>query len=145
MANPNNHVTMIGNLTADPDLRKTTGGVPVCSFRLAANHRYRDRKGEEREDTTFMTVSCWREQAEHVGASLRKGDRAVVVGRLKVRSYEAEEGRTAWVTEIEADDVASSLRWSAAEVQRRQSRAASGRPTSPAGEGAAAPTATAPF
>jgi single-strand DNA-binding protein len=118
MAFESNYVTMIGNLTDDPELRFTPSGAAVCSFRIASNRRYRDRNDQQQEETTFMAVNCWRTLAENVAESLRKGDRAVVIGRVKVRSYEAQDGTTRWVTEIEADEISPSLRWAKASVTK---------------------------
>jgi len=118
MAFESNYVTMIGNLTDDPELRFTGGGTPVCGFRIASNRRFTDRSGQQQEETTFMNVNVWRDLAENVAESLKKGDRAIVIGRLRVRSYDASDGQTKWVTEIEADEVAPSLRWAKASVTR---------------------------
>lgn len=118
MAFESNYVTMIGNLTDDPELRFTPSGAAVCSFRIASNRRYTDKGGQQQEETTFMSVNCWRSLAENVAESLKKGDRAVVIGRLRVRSYEAQDGSTRWVTEIEADEISPSLRWAKAEVTK---------------------------
>jgi single-strand DNA-binding protein len=126
MAYESNFITMIGNLTDDPELRFTQGGVPVCNFRIASSRRFTDRQGNQQEETVFMTVNLWRDMAENVAESLRKGDRAIVIGRVKVRSYENREGQTVWVTEIEADEVAPSLRWARAKVDKTSGSSASG-------------------
>lgn len=118
MAFESNYVTMIGNLTDDPELRFTPSGAAVVNFRIASNRKYTDRNGNQQEDTTFMTVNAWRSLAENIAESLRKGDRAVVIGRIKVRSYDAQDGSTRWVTEIEADEVCPSLRWAKASVAK---------------------------
>ncbi len=118
MAFENNIITVIGNLTDDPDLRFTPGGAAVCSVRLATNRRWRDRDGREQEETTFVTANAWRDLAENVAQSLTKGDRAVVIGRLRIRSYEDRDGQTRWVTEIEADEIAPSLRWARAKPEK---------------------------
>lgn len=119
MAFESNYVTMIGNLTDDPELRFTQGGAAVVNFRIASNRRYKDKNGQDQEDTTFMAVNAWRDLAENAAESLKKGDRAVVIGRIKVRSYEANDGSgTRWVTEIEADEICPSLRWAKATVTR---------------------------
>lgn len=130
-----NIVTFIGNLVEDPTLRFTPAGVPVASLRLASNRRWKDRNGQEQEDTTFMSVNAWRDLAEHAAESVGKGDRVVVIGRLRVRTYE-KDGRTVWVTEIEADEIAPSLKWATASVTR--SRGTGARPQQQA---AAAPSA----
>jgi single-strand DNA-binding protein len=127
MAFESNFITFIGNLTDDPDLRFTPSGAPVCSFRVASNRRWTGRDGQQQEETTFLNANCWRDMAENVAESLSKGDRVIVIGRLKVRSYENREGQTVWVTEIEADEVAPSLRWARTSVSKTSgSGAASG-------------------
>jgi single-strand DNA-binding protein len=118
MAFESNYITFIGNLTEDPELRFTQGGAPVASFRVASNRRYTDRSGNQQEETTFLNVNAWRDLAENAAESLGKGDRVVVIGRVRVRSYENRENQTVWVTEIEADEIAPSLRWARAEVSR---------------------------
>ena len=118
MAFESNYVTFIGNLTDDPELRHTQGGSAVVTLRLASNRRWNDRDGQQQEETTYLNVNCWRDLAENVAATFHKGDRAVAIGRLRVRSYENREGQTVWVTEIEADEVAPSLRWASASIQR---------------------------
>lgn len=118
MAYESNIATMIGNLTDDPELRFTQGGAAVANFTVASNRRYTDRSGGQQEETTFMRVNCWRDMAENVAESLHKGDRVIVIGRIRVRSYEDNTGQTKWITEIEADEVAPSLRWARASVQR---------------------------
>ena len=118
MAYESNFITFIGNLTEDPELRFTGGGTPVVSLRVASNRRWTGRDGQQQEETTFMNVTAWRDLAENAGESLHKGDRVLVIGRVKVRSYENQQGQTVWVTEIEADEIAPSLRWARAQVSR---------------------------
>jgi single-strand DNA-binding protein len=113
-----NFITFIGNLTEDPELRFTGGGTGVATLRVASNRRYTDRSGQQQEETTFLNVNCWRDLAENAAESLSKGDRVIVIGRVRVRSYENQQGQTVWVTEIEADEIAPSLRWARAEVTR---------------------------
>ena len=127
MAFESNFITFIGNLTEDPDLRFTGGGTPVATLRVASNRRFTDRSGQQQEETTFLNVNAWRDLAENAAESLSKGDRVVVIGRVRVRNYENQQGQTVWVTEIEADEIAPSLRWARAEVNRTSgSSAASG-------------------
>jgi single-strand DNA-binding protein len=114
----NNIATFIGNLTDDPEVRMTQGGVPVTTIRIASSRRYTDRDGNQQESTTYMNVVCWRDLAQNVGESLHKGDRVMAIGHLRVRSYENRDGQTVWVTEIEADEVGASLRWASADVKR---------------------------
>ena len=123
MASYDNHVTLIGNLTDDPELRFTANGVAVGSFRLAVTQRRYDQQAGTWKDgeTSFVRVNIWRDQAEHVADSLGKGDRAVVVGRLRTRTWETPEGEKRQVTEVDADEVAPSLRFATAKVERARS------------------------
>jgi single-strand DNA-binding protein len=118
MAN-DNFTVQIGNLTDDPELRFTQNGTPVTNFGLAVNQRIREADGSWRDgDTSFFRVNVWRDQAENTAESLAKGNRAVVVGRLRTRSFETSEGEKRTVAEIDADDVAPSLRWAIAKPER---------------------------
>jgi single-strand DNA-binding protein len=112
------HVTITGNLTDDPDLRFTPNGNPVANFRLAVTARIKDGEGWHDGDTSYFRINVWRQLAEHVADSLSKGDRAVVIGRLKSRSWETPEGERRSVVEVEADEVAPSLRWAIAKPER---------------------------
>ena len=102
-----NAITVIGNLTADPELRYTQTGVAVTNCRIAVNRRMRNSQTNEWEDKLdgYFTVNIWRDHAENVAESLKKGDRVLVMGRLISRSYDDRDGQTKWVTEIEADEV----------------------------------------
>ena len=122
------HVTITGNLTDDPELKFTPNGVAVASFRIAVTPRVRDGETWRDGETSFFRVNAWRDLAEHVGDSLSKGDRAVVIGRLRSRSWETAEGEKRSVVEVEADEVAVSLRWATATVERvrRGEKAAAG-------------------
>jgi single-strand DNA-binding protein len=112
------HVTITGNLTDDPDLRFTPNGHAVANFRLAVTARIKDGEGWRDGDTSFFRVNVWRQLAEHVSDSLAKCDRAVVIGRLKSRSWETPEGDKRSVVEVEADEVGPSLRWAIAKPER---------------------------
>jgi single-strand DNA-binding protein len=112
-----NHVTLVGNLTADPELRATAGGTLRTTFRLAVTPRYRDADGWRDGDATFHTVVCWRQLADHVAASVGKGDRVVVVGRWRQRQYEVD-GVTRTAHEVEADAVGVDLGRYAVTVRR---------------------------
>jgi single-strand DNA-binding protein len=112
------HVTITGNLTDNPELKFTPNGHAVADFRLAVTARVRDGDSWRDGDTSYFRVNVWRQLAEHVTDSLAKGDRAVVIGRLKSRSWETPEGDKRSVVEVEADEVASSLRWAVAKPQR---------------------------
>lgn len=117
MAFETNYVTMIGNVTADPELRFTATGVAVCNVRIASNRKFTKGDGTEGESTLFINGNCWRDLAENVAKTFRKGDRAILIGRLETRSYE-KGGQTVWVTEIECDEVAPSLRWAHADIHK---------------------------
>ena len=112
------HVTITGNLTDDPELKHTPNGNLVANFRLAVTARVRDGEGWRDGETSFFRVNVWRQLAEHVTESLSKGDRAVVIGRLKSRSWETPEGDKRSVVEVEADEVAPRLRWAVAKPER---------------------------
>jgi single-strand DNA-binding protein len=112
------HVTLTGNLTDDPELQHTPNGNLVANFRLAVTARVKDGDSWRDGETSFFRVNVWRQLAEHVAESLTKGDRAVVIGRLKSRSWETPEGDKRSVVEVEADEVAPSLRWAVATLQR---------------------------
>jgi single-strand DNA-binding protein len=112
------HVTITGNLTDDPELKHTPNGAMVANFRIAVTARVRDGETWRDGDTSFFRVNVWRQLAEHVTDSLAKGDRAVVIGRLKSRSWETPEGERLSVVEVEADEVAPSLRWATAKPER---------------------------
>jgi single-strand DNA-binding protein len=133
-----NNVTVVGNLTRDPELRFTPAGAPICTFGIAVNRRYQVN-GEWQEQTSFFNVTCWRDLAHNVAESLEKGSRALVSGRLEQRSWETQdthEKRS--VVEIVADEVGPSLRWATADVKKADRRGAedgggfSGRSATPA-------------
>ena len=108
---PENMTVLVGNLAADPELRYTPKGVPVAQIRLAVNERVRTATGWENGDTSFFNVLVWRDLAEHVAESLHKGDRTIVAGRWRTRSYDTPQGEKRTVTELHADEVGPSLRW----------------------------------
>jgi single-strand DNA-binding protein len=112
------HVTITGNLTADPELKFTPNGAAVANFRIAVTTRVRDGNTWRDGETSFFRVNAWRQLAQHVTDSLSKGDRAVVIGRLRSRSWETPEGEQRSVIEVEADEIAPSLRWAVAKPQR---------------------------
>jgi single-strand DNA-binding protein len=116
-------VTIVGNLTRDPEIRYTTGGAAKASFGVAVSRRWQNRQSNEwEEQTSFFNVVCWREMAENVAESLGKGSRVVVSGRLEQRSWETENGEKRSVVEIVADEVGPSLRWASAQVTRNERR-----------------------
>ena len=112
-----NTVTLTGNLTKDPELRYTTGGRGVASFGLAVNRRYQVN-GEWQEQVSFFNVVAWAELGENAAASLHKGNRVMVTGRLEQRSFDTREGEKRNITEVIADDLGPSLRWAQAQVER---------------------------
>jgi single-strand DNA-binding protein len=117
-----NHTTIVGNLVEDPELRFTNTGTAVANLRLAVTQRIQ-QDGERRDgDTSFLRVNVWCGQAEHLADSLAKGDRVMVTGRLRQRSWETLEGDKRLVTEIEADEVGASLKWATAKVERASQR-----------------------
>ena len=120
-------ITIIGNLTNDPELRWTQSGAPVADFTVASTPRSFDRQSGEWKDgeTLFMRCSVWREMAENVGESLRKGMRVIVTGRLVQRSFETREGERRTVVELQVDEVGPSLRRARAQITRNQSQPAS--------------------
>jgi single-strand DNA-binding protein len=117
-----NHTTVIGNLVDDPELRFTSSGIAVTNLRVAVTQRIQ-QDGEWRDgDTSFLKVNVWRAQAEHLADSLTKGDRVMVTGRLRQRSWETPQGDKRSVTEIEADEVGASLKFATAKVERTSER-----------------------
>jgi single-strand DNA-binding protein len=117
-----NHTTIVGNLVDDPELRLTNTGTAVANLRVAVIQRIQ-QDGEWRDgDTSFFKVNVWRDQAEHLAESLSKGDRVMVTGRLRQRSWETPEGDKRSVTELEADEVGASLKWATAKVERSSQR-----------------------
>lgn len=115
-------ITVIGNLTSDPELRFTPSGSAVANFTIASTPRTFDRQSNEWKDgeTLFLRASVWREAAENVAESLTKGMRVIVTGRLKSRSYETKEGEKRTVIELEVDEIGPSLRYANAKVNRTQ-------------------------
>lgn len=116
-------ITVVGNLTADPELRYTQGGLPVANFTIASTPRTFDRQANEWKDgeALFLRASAWREFAEHVAGSLTKGSRVVATGRLKQRSYQDREGNNRTSIELEIDEIGPSLRYATAQVTRAAS------------------------
>lgn len=113
-------VTIVGNLTADPELRYTQSGLPVANFTIASTPRSFDRGSNEWKDgeALFLRASVWREFAEHVASSLSKGARVIAQGRLKQRSYETKEGERRTTIELEVDEIGPSLRYATAQVTK---------------------------
>ncbi|MFZ4810015.1 MAG: single-stranded DNA-binding protein [Ilumatobacteraceae bacterium] len=120
-----NTVTVVGNITRDPELRFTAGGKGIASFGLAVNRRYQVN-GEWQEKVSFFNISAWDQLGENVASSLTKGSRVIVTGRLEQREYETQQGEKRNVVEIVADEVGPSLRWATASVERTQRTTAEG-------------------
>jgi single-strand DNA-binding protein len=108
---PDTTTIVVGNLTDDPEVRYTEGGIARARFRVALS-------GRREQEASFFTVVVWRDQAEHAGKSLSKGSRVVVVGRLQQRSWTAEDGSARSVVEVVAEELGPSLRWAAATTTR---------------------------
>jgi single-strand DNA-binding protein len=123
-------ITVIGNLTNDPELRFTPSGSAVANFTIASTPRSFDRQSNEWKDgeTLFLRASVWREAAENVAESLTKGTRVVAQGRLKSRSYETKEGEKRTVIEFEVDEIGPSLTYSVAKVARKEKGQSQQRP-----------------
>ena len=140
-----NHVTLTGNLTDDPELKFTSTGTAVANFRLAVTPRVRDGETWRDGETSFFRCNAWRDLGEHVADSLSKGDRAVVIGRLRSRTWETPEGEKRSVVEVEADEVAPSLRWATAQPERSNSPNGKANPKADPKATAAEFTEPAPF
>ena len=134
-----NPVTVVGNITRDPELRFTPSGAAVANFGLAWNRKGRD--GEE--VVSFFDITAWNQLAENASESLSKGMRVMVYGRLDQRSWETQDGDRRSKVEIIADEIAPSLRWATAEVTRnaRSDNSAGGGGGAPQGGGGARPVA----
>ncbi|MFC4603902.1 single-stranded DNA-binding protein [Rhodococcus kronopolitis] len=138
-------ITVIGNLTADPELRFTPAGAAVANFTVASTPRTFDRNSNEWKDgeALFLRCNIWREAAENVAESLTRGSRVIVSGRLKQRSYETREGEKRTVVELEVDEIGPSLRYATAKVNKanRGGGGGGGGFNSSGGSGASRPAA----
>jgi single-strand DNA-binding protein len=136
-------ITVVGNLTADPELRFTPSGAAVANFTVASTPRTLDRQTNEWKDgeALFLRCNIWRQAAEHVAESLTRGTRVIVSGRLKQRSFETREGEKRTVIELEVDEIGPSLRYATAKVNK-STRGSSGN--SSGGFGASASGGGAP-
>lgn len=118
-----NTVTVIGNVTRDPELRFTPSGQAIATFGLAVNRRWQNRQTQEwEEQVSFFDVTCWAQLGQNVSDTLVKGSRAIVTGRLEQRSWETDQGDKRSKVEIIADEVGPSLRWATAEITRNERR-----------------------
>ena len=133
----NNSITIIGNVTREPELRFTPAGAALCEFGVAWN--LRKQNGDD--EAMFFNVTCWRSLAENVAESIDKGDRVIVTGRLNWRSWETDAGEKRQVVDIQAEEVGPSLQWASADVTRNE-RSDGGAPSS--NQGQAAPSSNFP-
>jgi single-strand DNA-binding protein len=131
-------ITVVGNLTADPELRFTPSGAAVANFTIASTPRTFDRQTNEWKDgeALFLRCSVWREAAENVAESLTKGMRVLAQGRLTQRSYETREGEKRTVVELQVDEIGPSLRFASAKVTRAQRSGGGGGYGGPSGNNA---------
>jgi single-strand DNA-binding protein len=142
-----NTITIVGNVTREPELRFTANGRSQLTLGVAVNRRYpdRNRPGEWVEETSFFNVVCWADLAENVSSSVQKGSRIIVNGRLRQRSWETDNNEKRSVVEVIAEEVGPSLRWATAQISRTERKGPGdfARPDSPAAvpAGAAAPAA----
>ncbi|MGN8049572.1 single-stranded DNA-binding protein [Curtobacterium sp. 22159] len=123
-------ITVVGNLTADPELRYTQNGLAVVNFTIASTPRTLNRQTNEwvDGDALFLRASAWREFAEHIAGSLTKGSRVIAQGRLRQRSYQDREGQQRTSIELEVEEIGPSLRYATAQVTRAARGGAGGQP-----------------
>jgi single-strand DNA-binding protein len=118
-----NTITIIGNITRDPELRFTPNGQPVATFGMAVNRRWQNRQSQEWEEaTSFFDIVCWGSLADNVSESLGRGARVIVNGRLEQRSWETQDGEKRSKVEVVADEVGPSLRWATARPEKTARR-----------------------
>jgi len=141
-----NSITLVGNLTRDPELRFTTSGRGVASFGIAVGRRYQVN-GEWQEQTSYFNVTAWGQLGENAAASLHKGTRVVVTGRLEQREYTTREGDKRTAIDVIADELGPSLRWATAQVERtpRGEGGSGNRGANPAGEASPYDSGEEPF
>lgn len=137
-----NTITVVGNLTRDPELRYTQSGKATVTVGIAVNRRYQ-LNGEWQEATTYMNVVAWDQLAENIAASLTKGARIMASGRLDVREYEGRDGVKRTSVDIVADEVGATLRWATVAIERNPARGDSGG--APRAPRSSAPAADEPF
>jgi single-strand DNA-binding protein len=115
-----NQITIVGNVTRDPELRYTPNGAALVRFGVAVNRRFRDESGQWKDgDTSFFDVTAWRSLAENIAESITQGTRVVIVGRLRTNSWETPEGEKRSKVEIEAEEIGPSLKWATAKVEKQ--------------------------
>ena len=140
-----NTVTLVGNVTRDPELRYTPTGQTVATFGLAVNRRWQNRQNNEwEEQTSFFDVKCWSQMAENVSESVARGTRVIVTGRLEQRSWETDNGDKRSKVEVVADEVAASLRWATATVQKIERSQGGGGASNSGGGAGSRPVANEP-
>src|SRR3954468_2994035 len=141
MAAGDTNITLVGNLTDDPELRFTPSGAAVANFTVASTPRFLDKQSNEWKDgdALFLRCSVWRQAAENVAESLQRGARVIVTGRLKQRSYETKEGEKRTVYEVEVDEIGPSLRYATAKVNKVQRSGGGGGGGFGGGSGGSAP------
>jgi single-strand DNA-binding protein len=120
---PDTTTTIVGNLTENPELRFTPNGAPVANFTVAVTPRVKDGDGWKDGETSFLRVTAWRQLAEHAADSLSKGDRVLVYGTLRQRSWESPEGERRSTVEVQAEELGPSLRWATAKPERTSRKA----------------------
>jgi single-strand DNA-binding protein len=129
-----NTVTIVGNMTRDPELRFTPSGQATASFGVAVNRVWTDRQSQERKEaTSFFDVVCWGQLAENAAQSLARGTRVVVSGRLDQRSWENQEGEKRSKIEITADEVSPSLKWATVQITKNERRSPESGPSTDGG------------
>ncbi|MDQ1696292.1 MAG: single-strand DNA-binding protein [Frankiaceae bacterium] len=128
MAAGDTNITVVGNLTDDPELRFTPSGAAVANFTVASTPRFLDKQTNEWKDgdALFLRCNIWRQAAENVAESLQRGMRVIVTGRLRQRSYETKEGEKRTVYEVEVDEIGPSMRYATAKVNKVQRSGGSG-------------------
>ena len=122
-------ITVVGNLTRDPELRFAASGMQIVTLGLAVNHRRQNKQsGEWEEETSFMDVTCFGQMAENVAESLTKGSRVMAAGRLQIRTYERRDGGQGTAVEVIADEIGRSLSWATAQVEKVRRDGGGGAP-----------------
>nr|MBU6203131.1 single-stranded DNA-binding protein [Acidobacteriota bacterium] len=141
---PDNTITLVGNLTRDPELRFTANGRAVASFGIAVGRRYQVN-GEWQEQTSYFNITAWGQLGENAAASLSKGARIVVTGRLEQREYTTREGDKRTAIDVIADELGPSLRWATAQVERTPRQDGSGAGAKKSGGGTSPSGEASPF